>query len=305
MAAKPMSTTAVGTAFMRAFHAAHDHPKIFDDFLAQYMISAEEYQEREARHLRAFQRYYPDEAAAAPDPQRGLAIWMQHLGAPAMVLSRARYNEDILEEAVRSGVTQYVILGAGMDTFAYRRPDLMEKLTVFEVDQPGTQAHKRQCLARLGREHPEQLHFIPVDFSREDLGAALKGSSYDLQASSFFSWLGVTYYLSRQALLDTFRAVAAVAAPGSSIIFDYLDAAACDPDRASKQVRILMDLVEGVGEPMISGFEPSKLAEDLAQAGLRLVEDLGPEGIQARFFAGRADGYRAGEYAHFAWAVVA
>jgi methyltransferase (TIGR00027 family) len=306
MVAKPVSTTAMGTAFMRAFHAAHDHPKIFDDFLAQFMISAEEYQEREARYLKAFQKYYPDEAAVTPDPQRGLALWMQHLGAPAIVLSRASYNEDKLEEAVRGGgVKQYVILGAGMDTFAFRRPDLVEQLTVFEVDQPDTQAHKRQCLARLGREHPEQLHFIPVDFSRENLGAALKGSSYDPQALSFFSWLGVTYYLSREALLDTFKAVAEVAAPGSSITFDYLDAEAFDPEKAAKRVKILMEMVERVGEPMISGFEPSKLAEDLADAGLRLVEDLGPADIQARFFAGRADRYQASEHAHFAWAVVA
>lgn len=302
---KPVSATALGTAFMRAFHAAHDHPKIFDDFLAQQMIGEEEYREREARHLKAFQRYFPDAAASNPDPQHGLAIWMQNLGAPAMVLSRARYNEDILEEAVRAGAKQYVILGAGLDTFAYRRPDLMEKLTVFEVDQPGTQAYKRECFLRLGREHPEHLHFIPVDFSREDLAAALKGSRYNSQAPSFFSWLGVTYYLSREALVDTLSAVAEVAPTGSSIIFDYLEADAFVPDRASQQVRILMDLVKRVGEPMISGFEPSKLAEDLALVGLRLIEDLGPEDIQARFFAGRADGYQAGEHAHFAWAVVA
>ncbi len=290
---------------MRAYHAAHDHPKIFDDFLAQHMLTEDERRETEARYLLALQKYYPEEAASNPDPRCGLATWMQNLGAPAMVLGRARYNEDNLEEAVRAGVKQYVILGAGMDTFAFRRPDLMQQLSVFEVDQPGTQAQKRQRLQRLGREHPEQLHFLAVDFSREDLAGALRRSSYDPLAPSFFSWLGVTYYLTREALLSTFSAIAAVAPPGSSVIFDYLETEAFVPEKAAPRMKILIEIVARVGEPMISGFEPARLGEDLAQAGLRLLEDLGPDEIQTRFFAGRADGYQACEQAHFAWAVVA
>jgi len=305
MEAKQVSRTAMGTAFMRAYHAAHDHPKIFDDFLAQHMITEEELRESEARHLRAFEKFDPDRAASYADPRLALATWMQNSGAPAIVLSRARYNEENLEEAVRSGVKQYVILGAGMDTFAFRRPDLMERLNVFEVDQPATQAHKRQRLMRLGREQPEQLHFIPVDFSREDLAAALQRSSYDPQAPSFFSWLGVTYYLTREALLGTFGAIAEAAPPGSSIIFDYLDTEAFVPERAANRVSIMVEIVKKVGEPMITGFEPSRLGEDLAGVGLRLIEDLGPEEIQTRFFVGRQDSYQACEQAHFAWAVVA
>jgi methyltransferase (TIGR00027 family) len=303
--AKPVSRTAMGTAFMRAYHAAHDHPKIFNDFLAQHMITAEELRESEARHLRAFEKFDPDRAASYADLRLALATWMQYSGAPAIVLSRARYNEDNLEQAVRAGVKQYVILGAGMDTFAFRRPDLMEQLSVFEVDQPATQAQKRQRLLRLGRKHPEQLHFIPVDFSREDLAAALQRSSYEPQAPSFFSWLGVTYYLTREALMDTFGAIAEVAPPGSSIIFDYLDTEAFVPERAARRVSIMVEIVRKVGEPMITGLEPSGLAEDLAGVGLRLIEDLGPDEIQARFFAERTDGYQACEHAHFAWAVVA
>jgi methyltransferase (TIGR00027 family) len=305
MEAKPVSRTAMGTAFMRAYHAAHDHPKIFDDFLAQHMITEEELRESEARHLKAFEKFDPERAASYADRRLALATWMQSAGAPAIVLGRARYNEDNLEQAVRAGVKQYVILGAGMDTFAFRRPDLVEQLSVFEVDQPATQAHKRQRLLRLGREQPERLHFIPVDFSREDLAATLRRSSYDPQAPSFFSWLGVTYYLTREALLGTFAAIAEVAPPGSSVIFDYLDTEAFVPERAARRVSIMVEIVKKVGEPMITGFEPSALAEDLAGVGLRLIEDLGPDEIQTRFFAERTDGYQACEHAHFAWAVVA
>jgi methyltransferase (TIGR00027 family) len=305
MQANQVSKTALGTAFMRAYHAAHDHPKIFDDFLARRLLTEEEHRESEERHLRAFQKFYPDRAAAVADQSRALATWMQTAGAPAIVLGRASYTEQNLEEAVRTGVKQYVILGAGMDTFAFRRPDLLERLSVFEVDHPATQAQKRQRLLRIRREHPERLHFLPVDFSRENLAGTLKGSAFDPRSRSFFSWLGVTYYLTREALWSTFGAIAASAPAGSSIIFDYLDTEAFIPERAARRVSIMREIVQRVGEPMITGFDPSTLANDLARVGLRLIEDLSPADIQERFFAGRADGYHACEQAHYAWAVVA
>jgi methyltransferase (TIGR00027 family) len=305
MQANQVSKTAMGTAFMRAYHSARDRPKIFDDFLAQQMITEEEYRESEVRHLKAFQKFDPDRASTFPDPTSALACWMQSAGAPAIVLGRARYAEDNLEKAVKAGVKQYVILGAGMDTFALRRPDLVEDLQVFEVDHPATQAHKRQRLLTLGNEAPDQLHFIPVDFSRENLARALRRSVYDPQVPSFFSWLGVTYYLTRETLLATFSAMAASAPSGSTIIFDYLDTEAFVPERAARRVNIMIEIVKKVGEPMLTGFEPSTLAADLARVGLRLQEDLGPSDIQERFFAGRPDRYHACEHAHFAWAVVA
>jgi methyltransferase (TIGR00027 family) len=305
MQADKHSTTAVGTTFMRAYHAAYDHPPIFHDFLAHRLLTPEECRDREERYLRAFKHYFPAEAASCPDRARALAWWMQNLGAPAIVFARAQYTEDLLEEAVREGVKQYVILGAGMDTFAWRRPDLLEHLQVFEVDHPATQAQKRQRLRQAGLEPPAHLNFLPVDFSREDLAAALRRSSYDPQAPTFFSWLGVTYYLPREAVSTTWGAITEVAPAGSGLIFDYLDTAAFVPGQAARQVEVMMELVRRVGEPMITGFAPEALAADLAGQGLRLQEDLSPADIQDRFFQGRADGYRASEQAHFAWAVVA
>ncbi|MDO9531039.1 MAG: SAM-dependent methyltransferase [Deltaproteobacteria bacterium] len=305
MEANQVSKTAMGTAFMRAYHAACDHPKIFDDFLAQHLITAEELRIIEERHLAAFQRFDPAGAASCPDRASALAGWMQSAGAPAIVFSRARYTEDILETAVRQQeVKQYVILGAGMDTFAVRRPDLVQQLQVFEVDHPATQAHKRQRLQSAGRQLPPQLQFIPVDFSRENLAKALGGSAYDPQASSFFSWLGVTYYLTREAVFATLRGISEVAPPGSTVIFDYLDSEAFVPERVARRVHIMMQLVERVGEPMLTGFDPASLAADLACLGLRLQENLSPSDIEARFFAGRTDGYRACEHAHLARATV-
>jgi len=306
MEAKQFSKTAIGTAFMRAYHATHDHPKIFDDFLAHRLISAEGHRHIEARHLELFQRLNPERAFSCPDQASALACWMQTFAPLPVILGRARYAEDILEEAVkRQEVKQYVILGAGMDTFAFRRPDLLERLQVFEIDHPATQALKRQRLQEIGKEHPRQLHFVPVDFSQEDLAAALRRSAYDPQAPSFFSWLGVTYYLTRAAVCATWRAIAEVAPAGSAVIFDYLDTDAFVPERVAERVQIMMDAVRRVGEPMITGFDPARLAADLASFGLRLHEDLAPADIEARYFAGRPDDYHASEHVHFAWAVVA
>jgi methyltransferase (TIGR00027 family) len=305
MDANQVSKTAMGTAFMRAYHTAHDQPRIFDDFLAQHLITGEELRIIEDRHLAAFQHFDPAGAASCPDRASALARWMQSNGAPAIVFSRARYTEDILEAAIRQQeVKQYVILGAGMDTFALRRPDLLPRLHVFEVDHPGTQSHKRRRLREVGRKHPARHHFIPVDFGREDLAQALSSSAYDQQAPSFFSWLGVTYYLTRDAALATLGAIAQVARPGSTVVFDYLDAEAFVPGRAARRVHIMMKLVERVGEPMLTGFYPASLAGDLASQGLGLQENLSPADLQARFFAGRPDGYHACEQVHLARATV-
>jgi methyltransferase (TIGR00027 family) len=299
------SKTAMGTAFMRAYHHAHDRPPIFDDFLAERLLTPEELQAGEERHLRALQIFDPEQAASGLDRPRALAYWMQNSGAPAIVFSRARYSEENLEEAVRQGVRQYVILGAGMDTFVWRRPDLLARLNVFEVDHPATQAHKRQRLREVGLEPAPCQHFIAVDFDREDLVAALGRSAYDPETLTFFSWLGVTYYLTLEAVLATWRAVTELAPAGSALIFDYLDTDAFIPGKASRRAEVMIELVKRVGEPMITGLVPGELAGDLARQGLRLKEHLSPADIQDRFFKERPDAYRAAEHAHFARAVVA
>jgi methyltransferase (TIGR00027 family) len=298
------SKTAMGTAFMRAYHAAHACSPIFADFLAHGLITAEERLASEERHLRAFALFEPARAAQYPDRAQALAYWMQNAGAPAIVLARARYNEDILEQAVRDGVRQYVILGAGMDTFAWRRPDLLAHLQVLEIDHPATQAHKRRRLREAGLQPPAGLHFLPLDFNEGNLEATLRDSSYDPQAPTIFSWLGVTYYLPQNAILATWRTISLLAPAGSAVIFDYLDADAFIPGRVARRVQIMKEIVQRIGEPMITGFAPADLAADLARQGLGLHENLGPADIQARFFQGRTDGYHACEHVHFAWALV-
>lgn len=124
---------------------------------------------------------------------------MQRWTGLSLVVSRARYAIDCLEEAVRQGVKQYVILGAGMDTFAFRRPEMLEQLQVFEVDHPAKQDSKRHRLAELGWKQPAQLHFVPVDFTQENLATALTRTSYDPQKLSFFT-LRKTFYRYKSVL---------------------------------------------------------------------------------------------------------
>jgi len=245
-----------------------------------------------------------DSERAALHPNQATALASSMRARASSILARARYAEDSLEQAVRQGVKQYIILGAGMDTFAFRRPEMLEQIQVFEVDHPATQAFKRRRLAELGWEQPAQLHFVPVDFTQDSLAVALSSSSYDPQALSFFSWLGVTYYLPRDAVFATLRTIADIAPAGSTVVFDYLDTDAFVPGRAAKRIKVLMERVRQLGESMKAGFDPSTLAADLSRLGLRLREDLIPTDIEERYFQGRTDGYHAYKHTHFAWAVV-
>jgi methyltransferase (TIGR00027 family) len=217
--------------------------------------------------------------------------------------SRARYAEDALEKAVRQGVKQYVILGAGMDTFAFRQPKMMEHLEVFEVDHPATQEFKLHRLAELGWKQPAKLHFIPIDFTKESLVTALtSSSSYEPKVKSFFNWLGVTPYMTQEEVFTTFRSITEIAPAGSIIVFDYLDTDAFIPEKSSPQMQKSLEYLRKIGEPMITGFNPSNLAEELASLGFSLQENLSPEDIEGRYLQGRTYGHY--EHWHFACAIV-
>ncbi|MBP7331470.1 MAG: class I SAM-dependent methyltransferase [Firmicutes bacterium] len=153
-------------AYYRAYHVMHETPKIFDDFLAHRLVTEEERASIEYQIAESLKLF--DSARAASCPDQATAIkWMMReaLAAPSLILARSRYSEDSLEKAVGLGVRQYVILGAGMDTFAFRRPEMLEKLRVFEVDHPATQNIKHQRLADVSWEQAAQLHFVPVDLT--------------------------------------------------------------------------------------------------------------------------------------------
>ena len=295
--------TALITAYARAYHATHDSPKIFDDFLADQMYTGEERAYFNTQLAAILRLIDPELAAAAPDQAAALALVMQIQNGP-ITLSRSRFTEDCLAEAVRRGVRQYVILGAGLDTFAFRETELMQHIQVFEIDHPATQEMKRQRIEMAGWAIPDHLHWIPVDFTETGLSAALRQSAYDPEQLSFFSWLGVTYYLPKDAILATLKDIAHTAKSGSWLVFDYLDADAFIPEKADQRTRLMQQITQQAGEPMKTGFDPLALASDLGQLGFILEDNLSPSAIEAHYFQGRSDRYHASEHVHFARATV-
>lgn len=298
MEVNQVSRSALVNAYARGYHAEYDNPKIFNDFLSYRILTEEERDSIEQMFLAHTPiSLFPDKASA-------LAWFMQIFAGNPICLSRARFTEDRLEDAVKKGVKQYVILGAGMDTFAFRRPDLLKQIQVFEVDHPATQVFKRQRINELGWDQLSQLKFIPMDFTKDNLFEELRRSSFDLHAPTFFSWLGVTYYLPNDIVFATFRLIADSTSKGNMIVFDYLDKEAFIPEKAAPRVQILLRSVKQEGEPMKAGFDPLTLSDNLARLGLHLHEDLSPWDIQMRYFMGRSDHYRAAEHTHLAYVIV-
>ena len=297
------SFTALMVAYMRAYHSMHETPKIFDDFLAYDLIP-------EGKRV-LIEQYLTPWVKQVNDSEGTELCFNQKMISEFLiqginnVTSRARYAEDNLEKAIQQGVKQYVILGAGMDTFAFRRPEMLEKLEVFEVDHPATQEFKLHRLAELGWKHPAKLHFIPIDFTKESLVTALTSSSfYDPDVKSFFSWLGVINFLSRDEAFATLRSITEIAPTGSLVVFDYLDTDAFIPEKMSPQMREFKDFLLKIDEPIITGFNPATLAEEFACLGFQLHENLSPDDINECYLQGCTDGYHAQEYGHFACAVV-
>ncbi|MDD2620217.1 MAG: class I SAM-dependent methyltransferase [Syntrophomonadaceae bacterium] len=161
---------------------------MFNDFLAYDLVGASKYESFETMYVSIFKTLAPPELVSSfSDDAAILKHMMQFLATPALVLSRARYAEDKLFDALRQVVGQYVILGAGMDTFAFRHPEVMEDLKVFEIDHPATQEFKRLCLAEVGWVYPTNLHLLPADFAKENISEVLARSTYNKEGLSFFN----------------------------------------------------------------------------------------------------------------------
>jgi methyltransferase (TIGR00027 family) len=291
--------TAVMMAVLRSYHASGPRPHIFEDNLAHALVSADECEAFERASLGLLQSVDPALAASCTDREMSIQHALR-VGPGVGPLARARYVEESLFEALAHGAHQFVIIGAGLDTLAFRRPDLQDQLQVIEIDHPATQAFKLARMANAGFVAPRNLHFAAADLEHERLAVALARTPYDPASPTFFGWPGVTPYLTREAIFETLRSIATLAAPGSRLVFDYLEPAAFATD-APPRVRFLIERATAAGEPMLAGLDPVTLASDLEHVGFHLMEDLGPREIQSRFLA-HAEGFRAVECWHFAQA---
>jgi methyltransferase (TIGR00027 family) len=204
------------------------------------------------------------------------------------VCVRSRVVEDLVQRALSQGVQQYVILGAGLDSFAYRRVDLLDRLRVFEVDHHATQRWKRQRLEQLSIPMPKNLVFAPVDFESESLVDRLVASGFQADAPAVFSWIGVTMYLTTDAIRKTLRAVASCG-KGSRMALTY-NQPTSTLDALSRTITdTLAETIGQAGEPFISLFTPEAAQALMSEEGFRDIQDYGADEARRDYFQGRED----------------
>jgi methyltransferase (TIGR00027 family) len=266
-------STAARVALWRALHVLADAPPaVFADLVGMQLLDPPEgWRDRGDMHL----------VGTAP--------------FRASIVARARFVEDLVLDAAGRGVGQHVVLGAGLDSLAQRKPDLGSKLTIFEVDQPGPQAWKRRRLIELGYGVPDGLRLVPVDFEGEGRDAAwlprLVEAGFDPAKPAIVSSMGVSMYLTREAIADMLRTCAALA-PGSVFALSFL----LPLDRADPQDRPGLEMaVKGAaagGTPFLSFFLPEDMLAMARQAGFAKVEHVSAEALGDRYFANRPDALR-------------
>jgi methyltransferase (TIGR00027 family) len=213
-------------------------------------------------------------------------------GFRASVVVRARFIEDLVTEQALHGTSQYVLLGAGLDTFAQRRPDLAARLRVFEVDQPGTQAWKRRRLAALGYGIPDWLRLVPVDFEagaswRQEVAAA----GFDPAAPAVVASTGVSMYLTREANAATLRDLATLA-PGSTVAMTFMLPLELIDERDRQGALIAQTGARNAGTPFISFFTPAEFLDLAREAGFRDVRHVSGRDLSDRYLGGRPDALR-------------
>jgi methyltransferase (TIGR00027 family) len=258
------SRTARSAAAHRAAHQLLEQGRVFSDPLAVKMLGES-----------------PDaiERAARAHPERA--------SMRLFIAARTAFAERAVAAAVARGVRQMVVLGAGLDTFAYRNPHA--GLRVFEVDHPATQGWKRQRLAEAGIAAPDSMRFAPVDFERISLADGLAAAGFDASAPAIFTWMGVVPYLSEQAVFATLGFIAGLAR-GSEVVFTYSDPPKTMPAEQAAAYGQRARRVAVMGEPWLTSFALAVLHARLRDLGFSEIEDLGPAEVAILYFAAPAGG---------------
>lgn len=264
------SETAFRAAISRTAHQLLDFPVVFEDPVALRVLGpanvalmragGRQFESALARRLRAF------------------------------FAARSRFAEDELAKAVKRGVRQYVILGAGLDTFAFRNPHTGTSLRIFEVDHPNSQSWKRQQLLASALPESGGLTYVPMDFETQSLAGQLRLAGLRPDVPTFFSWLGVSMYLTPQTVMQTLQCVADATVAGGGIAFDYIT----PPDRQTiaQRVRwlVLKSWLSAVGEPWRGFFNPAILRDALKTQGFTSIVDMGSDDINGRYFNAQPGG---------------
>jgi len=263
--------TAIRVALWRALHVLIDPPPhVLTDEIGEKLVGEKDWRQRQDM---------------GPDFSKSMR---------ASVVGRARFIEDLVEERLKQGVTQYVILGAGLDTFAQRRPEVASRMQIFEIDQPETQAWKQKRLHETGYSLPDWLHFVPVDFEAgQSWWEQLVASGFDAQKPAIVVSTGVSMYLTRETNFATLQQLAKLA-PGSAFAMTFM----LSLDLLEGQEKAIMEFVmkraAESGTPFLSLFSPDDIVALAKQAGFKNAQYVSAKDIYQRYFAQRSDGLNAG-----------
>jgi len=263
--------TAVRVALWRALHVQIDPmPHVLTDEVGLRLVGEENWRSRQDMN---------------PDFSKSMR---------ASIVGRSRFVEDLVEEQVKQGVTQYVILGAGLDTFAQRRPDIASCLHVFEVDQPGPQAWKQKRMAEVGITTPQWLHFVPVDFEAgQSWWDELVAAGFDTKKPAVIVSTGVSMYLTKEANIATFKQIAKLA-PGSTFAMTFMLALDLLETGERSIMEFVMKKAQESGTPFLSLFSPQEITDIAKEAGFKNSRYISGNDMYQTYFSKRSDGLRAG-----------
>ncbi len=271
-----MSSTAEATAAMRAAHVLYHQPVVFNDPYALQLTS-------------------PTLRRVCQNRFFGWLLTRKFISESlrpitAQVVSRAKYAEEKLEQAVSKGISQYVIISAGLDSFCLRRPDFSTGLRIYEIDHPATQRIKQKRLMEISAAAPKGVEFLAVDLEKRTIAEALSASSFLQDKKAFFSWLGTVPYLSVEAVFNVLRDLASYAARESEIVFDYsIPTNMWAPEERQALLRISR-IIERRGEAILSFFEPDVFPDDVSRLGYHIFENTSPAELNQKYFSDRSDG---------------
>ncbi|HHZ06255.1 MAG TPA: class I SAM-dependent methyltransferase [Clostridiales bacterium] len=289
------SITAKICSFARAYHSSFEKDKIFDDYLAYDLMGKNEYDEIGSLIYNDFDVTKMDKYHYFKNSQVHRTLAKYIIPIP---LSRIKFAEEKLQTfAKKSGDCQYVICGAGVDTFAFRNEN--KNIQIFEIDHPDTQRYKLQRIRDLEWNIPKNVHYVPVNFEKDNMQTQLLKAGFNINKKTFFSILGVTYYLELPVFKETLNNIADLSVAGNIVVFDYPDETTHNQGVTAKRVLQLAQITARLGEKMTKGFSYHSIKSALEGCGFGVEEYMSPINIQSKYFGNRTDNISAFENVHF------
>ncbi|OEH91148.1 class I SAM-dependent methyltransferase [Bacillus solimangrovi] len=292
------SITSLISAFSRAYHSQFDTPVIFNDYIVKDLISEKERSDIKENMVQGIQFFNDDIAQKFKGKSEEILKWITQVQLSPTTLARSAYCEQVLLNEIKLGLKQYVILGAGLDTFCFRYPELEKRLEIFEIDYPATQEFKKRRLSEVNLKVPSNLHFVPMDFTKNISYQHLIDEGFT-NDKTFFSLLGVSYYLTKEELSSLIDSMFANVPSGSSIVIDFADENLFEEKGISNRVEKMVKLALLGGEPMKSCYSYNEIESMLEKSGLLIYEHLSPSKINERYFSNRKDYLSAFETIHY------